>query len=239
MTWKSGNYEVRSPIAARAVPFSAPAEVLGSGTSGNLEFGVQFGYTGAYTPLIHGLDPAERQAGTVVDDPANDFATALQSGVGVTLETVVIPEFNGGPPAFARFALFNEDTDGDDDLDLVVFGPDTAGFPQVGVSGTPESNESVDLVFPAPGTYIVVVHAFESDGPDTNYTLSSWAFGLDDDRQNASLTNPPTAAEAGLRPDIAVSWSGLDPAARFLGAVSHSDADGILGLTLLNVSTGN
>ena len=83
--------------------------------------------------------------------------------------------------------LFDDFTDGNDDLDLYVFGPLTAGFPNVGGSGSATSEEEVNLEGPTPGFYIVVVHGFETDGPDANYTLFSWLVGADE----GNMTGPP------------------------------------------------
>ncbi|HSG82675.1 MAG TPA: S8 family serine peptidase, partial [Gemmatimonadota bacterium] len=229
LTWGHGPHAVRSPIAVRPFPFAAPAQVGGSGTDGTLSFDIQFGYAGDYTAGTHGLVPADEQAGNVVDDPANDINTALGTGVGVTFHFVNVPAGTD----VARFALFDEDTDGNDDLDLYVFGPDSAGFPFVGGSGSPTSAEQVDLLFPAPGVYIAVVHGWQTDGPDANYQLSSWAFGPD--VGNMTVTAPGAAAigPAG----VTVDWSGLGAGTRYLGAVSHSDGGGLIGLTTILIDT--
>lgn len=231
LTWShAAKYSVRSPIAVRPVAFGAPDSVSGSGTAGSLSFDIGFGYDGDYTAGTHGLVPAVENAGNVVDDPANDINVALGSGVGVTFEFVTVPAGSD----FARFALFDEDTDGNDDLDLYVFGPDTAGFPFVGSSGSPTSAETVDIIGPAPGTYIAVVHGWQTDGPDANYVLSSWAFGPD--VGNMTVT-APTSASAGASDTVTVDWGGLAAGMKYLGAVSHSDAGGLLDLTLVNIST--
>jgi hypothetical protein len=229
LTWTHGPHAVRSPIAVKPVALAAPDEVVGTGTDGSVSFDITFGYAGAYTAGTHGLAPADLQAGYVVDDPANDINTALATGVGVTFHEVVVPAGS----AYARFSLFDDYTDGNDDLDLYVFGP-TGGF--VGGSGSGTSAEEVNVVLPADGTYTVVVHGWQTDGPDSNYTLFSWVFGLVDDRGNMTVTAPGSAA-LGATETVTVDWAGLD-ACKYLGAVSHSDASGLLGLTVVNIDTG-
>jgi hypothetical protein len=229
LTWTDGSHNVRSPIAVRPTALAAPGEVLGTGTDGSLSFDIIFGYDGAYTAGAHGLVPADMQPGNVVDDPANDINTALATGVGVTFYFVIIP----ADTEYARFSLFDDYTDGDDDLDLYIFGPDTAGFPQVGGSGSGTSEEEVNLAAPAPGTYIAVVHGWQTDGPDSNYTLFNWMFGPDVGNMTLAA---PTVATLGAMETITVDWTGLNADTKYLGAVSH-DYSGGSRLTLLSVDT--
>jgi subtilisin family serine protease len=234
LTWDEmdGKYSVRSPIALRGFEFAAADEINASGTSGSASFDVQFGYTGTYSAAPHGLIQATETANTVVDDPANDINTALGTGVGVNFEIVTVP----AGTAHTRFSLFDAYTDGNDDLDLYVFGPDTAGFPFMGGSGSGTSEEQVDLEYPAAGLYIAVVHGWETDGPDANYTLFDWSVPV---ATGGSLVidSAPASAALGATESIDVSWSGLTGGTKYLGAVSHSDGSGILGLTLVDVAT--
>lgn len=227
LTWSHGPHSVRSPIAIKPVALAAPDEVSGAGASGTLNFDVTFGYSGDYTAAAHGLVPADQQAGNVVDDPANDIDTALNTGVGITQHTVNVPAGS----VYARFSLFDAFTDGNDDLDLYVFGP---GGAFVGGSGSGTSAEQVDVANPASGDYTVVVHGWQTDGPDANYTLFSWAFGPD--AGNMTVTAPGSAT-LGSTGTVTVDWSGLTPGTLYLGAVSHSDAGGLLDLTLVNIDT--
>jgi hypothetical protein len=226
LTWGHGPHAVRSPIAVRPFPFAAPAQVGGSGTDGTLSFDIQFGFAGDCTAGTHGLVPADEQAGNVVDDPANDINTALGSGVGISFHFVDVPAGTD----VARFSLFDEDTDGNDDLDLYIFDP---GFAFVGGSGSPTSNEQVDLLFPAAGTYLAVVHGWQTDGPDANYMLSSWAFGPDVGNMTVTAPGAAVLGPAG----VTVEWSGLGAGTRYLGAVSHSDGGGLIGLTTILIDT--
>ena len=145
LTWKAGKTNVYTPISARPVQFSAPAGLHGVGTSGATEFDVSFGYTGDYAADVHGLVAPMTEDENVVDDPANDINVALGTGVGVTFHFVDIAPGTD----YARFSLFDDSTDGDDDLDLYVFGP--GGL--VGASGSATSEEVVNLEAPAPGLY--------------------------------------------------------------------------------------
>ena len=196
------------------------------GTSGATEFDVSFGYTGDYAADVHGLVAPMTEDENVVDDPANDINVALGTGVGVTFHFVDIAPGTD----YARFSLFDDSTDGDDDLDLYVFGP--GGL--VGASGSATSEEVVNLEAPAPGLYTVVVHGWETDGPDANYTLFSWLVGVDEGNMTASA---PSAAVVGDVGHISVSWSGLAVDTSYLGVVTHRRNMKTLGRTTIAVDT--
>ncbi len=229
LTWRSSDYRVRSPIAVRALAFDGPSEIQGSGVGGDAAFDVTWGYDGAYTAAPHGLIAAATEDDVVEDDPANDINEALTSGVGVSFHTVTIPDES----AYARFSLFDDFTDGDDDLDLYVFDAD-GNF--VGGSGSATSAEQVDLLLPASGAYSVVVHGWETDGPDAAYTLFSWAVPLATGG-SLEVTSAPAAATAGGTGTVEVTWSGLVADTKHLGAVSHTGPDGLLALTLVAVDS--
>jgi hypothetical protein len=231
LTWADGVHSARSAIAVRPVQAAVAAEVSGSGTSGSVDFDITFGYDGAYTALPHGLDPAAMQAGNVVDDPANDINTALSSGVGITIHPVVVPSGTG----LSRFSLFDDYTDGNDDLDLYIFGPGP-GYPFVGGSGSGTSEEEVTVASPAPGMYLAVVHGWQTDGPDANYSLFSWSVPSASGSSNMSVI-APAAATLGVMDTIGVSWTGLTPGTKYLGGVSHSDTGGPFDFTVIRVDT--
>ena len=133
-----GGHTARSPIQVQPILFAAPDEVSGSGTDGSASFDVTFGYTGAYAAAGHGLVPATTQADTVDDDPSNDINAALDTCdfgsfpfacTGITWHMVAVPAGS----AYTRISLFDDYTDGNDDLDLYVW---DAGFGFVGSSGS-------------------------------------------------------------------------------------------------------
>ena len=49
--------------------------------------------------------------------------------------------------------------------------------------------------------------------------------------------NGPTAVGNGDRADLQLQWSGLDPASRYLGAISHTTPNGLYDATVINVVT--
>jgi hypothetical protein len=144
------------------------------------------------------------------------------------------------PPnqAYLRFALFDEATDGDDDLDLYVYYCPNDICSRIGESGSETSEEEYSLVTPPAGRYAVLVHGFETDqvagGPGANYQLFAWAFGLVDDAGNMTVS-APASVTAGSTETLQVSWSGLAADRRYLGAISHVTPSGLVALTIVNI----
>ncbi|MDF1597585.1 MAG: S8 family peptidase [Acidimicrobiia bacterium] len=229
LTWSHGPHAVRSVLTVRAVQAAVPGEVFGSGTDGSLEFSIVFGYNGDYFAQPHGLVAATMTDGTVLDDPGNSFAPF---GPGTTLHFVTVPAGS----ALARFSLFDDYTDGNDDLDLYVFYP---GGSFAGGSGSGTSAEEVNVLFPPAGDYYVFVHGWQTDGPDSRYTLFDWSVPATPGSTNMTVTGPTTAT-LGDTYSIQVDWVGLDPDTKYLGAVSHSetaDLSGLFDLTVVRVDT--
>ncbi len=228
MTWSDGARNVSSQLVVTPVQLAAPSEVLGGGIAGEATYEIAFGYEGDFTAAAHGLEAARLTEGNVPDDPGNSFAPF---GPGTTLHRINVPT----GAAYARFSLFDDYTDGNDDLDLYVFYP-TGAF--AGGSGSGTSAEQVDLVFPPAGDYYVFVHGWQTDGADSNYTLFDWSVSADPAADDGSLTViAPAAATLGDTAELTAAWSGLNAGTKYLGAVSYSDSGGVFGLTVVNVQT--
>ncbi|MGH3716934.1 MAG: pre-peptidase C-terminal domain-containing protein [Micromonosporaceae bacterium] len=146
--------------------------------------------------------------------------------MGITFHTVTVPAGS----RHLRLSLFDEETDGADDLDLFVFGP---GGNFVGGSGGVTSAERVEISTPVAGDYTVVVHGFETDGPDANYTLFAWALGETAAGNLVAAGPDPATGPSGT---VTLNWSGLTPGTRYLGAVSYHDGTSELGQTLVAVT---
>jgi hypothetical protein len=205
---------VKSPLAIRPVALSAPANLNLAGASGSTSFPVRFGFNGAYSVDPRGLVPASTQAGNVVDDPLDTFDSANPTaGQGFTAHTVAVP----AGTLVARFALFDEFTDGADDLDIWVANP--SGVVQF-VSAGATSAEAVTVINPAAGNWTVYVHGFATDGPDSNYTLFNWSVSAN--AGNSTVGFPGTATIGGTG-TVTYNWSGLAPATKYLGALRHLD----------------
>jgi subtilisin family serine protease len=227
LTWTEARkgYKVRSPIAVNAVAISAPGSVTGAGSAGTAQFDLTFGYTGAYTAQVHGLnDP-------FIIDRASVETSAFRAFL------YRIPENF----ALARFELYDEYTSGEDDLDLdVLYCPtifeDNTCESRVGISGGATSRERVDALFPKAGYYLVYVDGFATETGVSDFALFVSGFGVNNVVGNLQVS-APTTATSGSTATLTIDWAGLSTGAgaKQLGAISHSDASGIQGLTIISI----
>jgi subtilisin family serine protease len=233
LTWTDGSHEVRSPIAVKPVALAFPEEVSGEGTEGSLEYEVQFGYTGTFGTAVRGLEPAIKTEDTVVDDPDSDIAVALETGVGINEYTISVP----AGTQHLRTSLFDDFTDGADDLDLYLFAPGDALEVEniFDLSGSATSAEQIDVANPEAGDWTLIVHGWETDGPDAVFTLFTWLIGSTD-AGNLTVTAPATAT-VGDTATIQLNWTGLDADTKYLGNVDYNDGTNVIGSTFVAVDT--
>jgi hypothetical protein len=209
LTWSDGTHSVRSPIIIRPVALSAPAEVFGTGRP--INYDVKFGYDGPFTATPRGLVPATSTAGSVEDDPADDFDP---EGEGVVSFDVIVP----AGTTHARFSLFDAHVAPPSDLDLYVFRVSTGRL--VGASGGATSQEEVNLRNPAADTYRVFVHGFAVNGT-ANFTLFHWLLGSAD-AGNMTVSEPPTATTGGTG-TITLTFNDLAAGTKYLGSVVYGN----------------
>ncbi len=233
LTWVSNDHSVRSVLSVRPLSVSAPGDIIAFGGSGSVTFPVDFGYTGTYSPGVHGLNLPLVIDGFVDEDPNKTFT--FRTTDGVTAHLIDVPS----DQLFLRFALFDALTDGNDDLDMYLYYcPDGINCSKIGQSGGPTSEERVEVLLPGQGTYVVFVHGFETDnvagGPGAFYTLLGWSFGIVDDQGNMTATGP-AFVNAGTTENVTVDWSGLAPDTIYLGGISHNTPDGLVSLTVISV----
>jgi hypothetical protein len=236
LTWsdaKKGGHTVRSPLVVRPVRIAAPASISATGVSGSVDRTIQFGYQGTFAASQQGLVAPTTETRTVVDDPTNNFETSTpNANQGVQVHDVSIP----AGTTHARWSLFDEFTDGNDDLDVYVYRVGTGGsLTLVGVSAGGTSAEQVDLASPAAGAYKVYIHGWQTDGADAVYTLFNW-FVPNTAASNMTVTSSTSSATVGGTATLTVSWSGLNAGTRYLGRISYSDGAREFGSTLVSVN---
>ena len=242
LTWSSGNHDVRSVLGVKPVSVTAPAEVSSFGGTGNISFPVEFGYTGSYTPGVHGLRKPGIFPGAVDEDPTKTFSFRDRNGVTPHLIAVSANQ------AYVRFAMFDELTDGNDDLDMYVYYCPTivpgglimeSDCIRLGQSGEPTSREEFNVLLPAAGPYLVLVHGFETDDTDvggagSNYDLVAWEFGLNDDQGNMTASGPGFV-NAGTTENVDVNWDNLESNTIYLGGISHNTPQGLVAITVISI----
>ncbi len=233
LTWTSNERSVYSTLAVRPASVSAPGEITSLGADGSIDFSVEFGYTGAYSAGVHGLNLPLIINGFVDNDPTKTFS--FRTDNGVTAHLIDVP----ADQAFLRFSLFDALTDGNDDLDLYIyFCADNINCVKIGQSGEPTSQEEFNLFYPAGGRYAVLVHGFQTDqvagGPGANYQLLAWSFGLVDDQGNMTA-NGPAFVNAGTTETITVNWTGLLSNTIYLGGISHNTPQGLSAITVIRI----
>jgi subtilisin family serine protease len=227
LTWsdKTGNYDVYSPISVKGALFNAPTEVAGSGTDGTASFDVSFGYTGDYSVAPHGLSARVDTSDFSTQDPDQTYPSGDDAPHGVNKHLFTVTG-----SAYVRWQLV---IPGPDDLDLFL--EDSSGN-IVAASTSGGTDELIELMLPADDTYTMVVHGWSVPNEPLPYTLENWDVPLASGG-SLSVTSAPASAVQGATGTIDVAWTGLSSGTEYLGAVSHSDASGLIGLTFVGVDT--
>jgi hypothetical protein len=143
-------------------------------------------------------------------------------------------EFDLTGAAYFRLALPPGSTEADADLDVFVADPSGAIVAQSTAGGT---DELIDIALPAPGTWTVYVHGWQTIGPDSDYDMSTWTVPGTPGGGSLSVTSAPTAAVLATTGTVDIAWTGLTAGQTYLGAVSHNDDTSILGFTLVEVTS--
>ena len=161
-------------------------------------------------------------------------------GPGTTLAYVLdLPEGT----TYAQWSLFNEYTDGNHDLDLYLFYCPDFLCTQIDSSGGGTSNERVSVSFPVTDPtiddpYVVFVHGYNTEGgAPAQFILFDWTDpNVGPDVGNMTVSGPASAT-LGQTATLNVGWAGLSTGAgaKQLGAITHEDGAGVVGLTIVNI----
>ena len=273
LTWKNATHEVYSPFAVQSTFFQVPYELTGSGASGSVQIPVQFGYNGNYVVQTNGLHlPCKLPDNTPGDNICTNTTTSsVRNAFGKSYEFRIpaireVKRFSFVVPneddLYMRIAMFDELTDGDDDLDIYLFycndlyaddptattACDEDLLYEVGYSNNDRtSNELIELdgFNLQPGTYLIDVHGYDTDdeigGPGAEFRLYVWSFGTtanvyDANNKELNITGNPSVAVGGTAVNLTASWQNLTDGL-WLGGISHSE-DGLTtqGLTVIEIN---
>jgi subtilisin family serine protease len=228
LTWTSGTYSVRSPIAVAASAFDAPDEaVRGNGRRGRAAFDVQFGYSGAYDARPHPLTAQRSTPGRVAQDPDQTFDPADPTGT-------TAHRFRMQRTAYMRWELTHRNSSVD--LDMYLY--DQAGQ-EVASSTSGGTDELIEARLPRNGVYTLYVHGWQTVAtPRESYRLRSWEVPQRT-RGTLRVVRAPDDAVISRAGRVQIAWNGLRPSgAPYFGVVSHHRGGNVLGLTVVRVTPG-
>jgi subtilisin family serine protease len=233
LSWSDGAHTVRSALTARGSVLAVSPLVASAALTGSKVLSLGTGFSGPLVAVKSGLLPAARETRSIGQADNNTASGSCTTGgaVGVNVHQVFIP---AGTLA-ARFATYDDDTTGgaNTDIDMEVY---NAAGEQVGSSGNEGSNEQVELRLPPAGAYRVCVIGYAPQNGSAGYTLSSWVLAPGLGGGNFKVLMPGTAYIGGTA-SVALSWSGLAPGQRYLGALAYQVAGTLQGLTVIEVDT--
>ena len=108
----------------------------------------------------------------------------------------------------------------------------------IGTSGGTTAAEKVSFTInpaSAPIALTVVVHGFETDGPNSNFTLFTWNVGTTA-AGNMGVAVPATATQ-GATGQVDLTFSGLAADTHYLGTVAYHNGVSFLATTIVSVNT--
>ncbi|WP_298801938.1 S8 family serine peptidase [uncultured Pseudokineococcus sp.] len=210
LTWQGRGLSVRSPIVARPTGVAAPTEVSASVADGEVSYDVRPSTSEPVGVEVDGFVPATRTSGDVASGVR---LTPLQTNASTDIYPVDVPE----GASVVRFDLTAGE--GADDLDLYVTNTAGAG---IASSATGSADERVTVRDPAPGRYLVHVHAFSTARSGGAYDLDT--FVVAGPEGNASTSPNPFVNRPSYPRPLTVSWDGLEVGTRYLGAVRYEGA---------------
>jgi subtilisin family serine protease len=231
MTWTDGVHNVKSPVTAQVGnPISAPASITGNTNSGSKVLTVATGFAGKLTANKGGLKDVTLGASNTLS-PAGLSSASLKAACTAGSDTAsvkVYPVSILANTVVARFALRQVDVSGaTDDNDMGLLAPDGTWV----YSGNDGSNESVQVLSPAAGSYKVCVTAWGGT-PSMSHRLSSWVVTTSDTAVPSNLNVLlPGQVFTNSTAAVGLSWSGLTTGSRYMGAVQFKDAGGVVRAT--------
>ncbi len=201
LVWRGSRHRVRVPVSARPTVVSAPEEVRGTGDRGSV---VVRGRSG------NGRTVKLRSSGLV---PATSTPVVVTPGRASDVRSVRVPPGT----AVVRFAVALPG----EDLAVGVYRGDqrVAGASRA----TGASPAVVTVPRPVAGTYRVRVGVGTPAGGARSGRLDTWVVP-ERGGSPVTLSTDAVGFAPGRRFGYSASWTGLDPARRYLGVVAYGDS---------------
>lgn len=236
LVWSDGAHVVRSPVTARTgKTIQAPASLTATTASGSRLITLTTNFNGRPSANKGGMKAVTMGALTGLV-PGAPSSAALKAACVAGVDTASIKVYPFVLPAdtiVARFETRNADVgSAGDDNDLIIVSPTGASV----YSGNDGSNEAVQVVSPAAGTYKVCVGAY-AGAANMTHRLSSWVVTAADASSSLNVLLPSTVY-SGSTATAGLSWSGLAAGGRYVGGAQFKDAGGsVQATTILRVNT--
>jgi hypothetical protein len=206
--WSDGVRSITSPLSAQALAFASPLEVSDKRVSGRGTkiISVESSFTGPLSMTSIGLVPAVATASSVATGATQCFSITVPAGT-----------------RFARWQLFNADTQGgaSTDLDLDVYPSANCTGTAAGTSAAGGSDEVVTLESFTTTTYSAKVTGYATPAGGAAFTLSAWVVGPGAAPLTLAATGP-SSVYAGGAASVALSWN-VAPGSRYMGLVDFLD----------------
>ncbi|MGB3737421.1 MAG: hypothetical protein WA964_20875, partial [Ilumatobacter sp.] len=97
------------------------------------------------------------------------------------------------------------------------------------------TNELIEVTLPPDDTWTLYVHGWQTGGDDVGFTVRAFDVPATPDTGALTIVDAPTEVTIGQQATIVAEWAGLEADTEYLGAVSHTNADGLIGLTLVEI----
>ncbi|WCI09903.1 S8 family serine peptidase [Arthrobacter sp. OVS8] len=210
LTWQGANKNVTSPIAVRpqSVVTSKDVAFTSEGGTGSGELKVVSGTNNPINMTLDGLSKADSSAIELVPGPGVLGATNASNYA----KTVQVP---AGSP-LAKLSVYSADPNAD--FDMYVVNPAN----QLIQVATSSASESLSIPNPAPGTYRIFVHLYDSpNGQATKASVDAAILGAN--VGNATLTPNPLRLANGTSGVVKMSWKGL-AVGSYIGRVTFAGA---------------
>jgi hypothetical protein len=234
-----GGHEVRTPVAVKPEPISAPGTVHedAEADAGSFTYDVKVGYDGTLTADAFGAAADDALVGEVVaQDPDQDIDTDV-FGTGFNLY-----DFTLTGAQYWAGGTFEATTEANSDLDVwVLYDEDNDGFDWdedlIAFSADGDSEEIVELIHPEDGEYRMIVHGWGTPDGASTYTLHRWmvAGTADDGSLSAHAgTGDPFAVSSNDTVEITVDYTDLSSVGtQYRGLVDYDDGTDVIGSTVV------